>query len=275
MGNPAQERGTETAKRALSKSGRARPSFLVRPADEHEFSGDESSSTESVTASGADGPQKQVLGEISHELRAPISRIKILIERARQCPQQIPNYLGRIEENVLRMQALTQRLLDFSRLETVEEPLVKEPCDLAQLVSRVVEDARIEAEARRCSIKLLLVPGCLVAARYELLYGALENVVRNSVQHTKEGSSVSVVLSRPSGRRAEILVEDEGPGISEGELQEVFKPFYRAAHTRGSGTGLGLAISERTIKLHRGSICARNRSDRTGLQVTIQIPLHP
>jgi two-component system sensor histidine kinase CpxA len=222
------------------------------------------------------GAQKQYLGDISHELRAPISRIKILLECARQSPQQICSYLARIEENVLRMQALTKSLLEFSRLELIEESPAKEPCDLAELVSLVVEDARIEAEARGCIIKHSPIPSCLVSANYELLHRAVENVVRNSVQYTRENSSVSVVLSYASNRVAQILVEDEGPGISEEELKEIFKPFYRAAHAHANGTfgaGLGLAISERAVKLHRGNINACNRSDGKGLQVAIQIPL--
>jgi signal transduction histidine kinase len=174
------------------------------------------------------------------------------------------------------MEALTGRLLDFSRFELVKESLSKEQCDLAELVSRVVEDVRLEAEARGCIIKHLPIPGCLVSANYELLHRSLENVVRNAVQYTRENSSVSVVLSCPSNRVAQILVEDEGPGISEEELEEVFKPFYRAAHARMNqklGVGLGLAISERAVKLHGGSIKASNRLDGKGLQVTIQIPL--
>jgi two-component system, OmpR family, sensor histidine kinase CpxA len=220
--------------------------------------------------------QKQCLGDISHELRAPISRIRVLLERARRSPQEVCSYLARIEENVLRMEALTGRLLDFSRLEFAEESLAKERCDLAALVCRVVEDARIEAEARGCTIKFLTAPTCLLSANYELLHRAVENVVRNAVQYTREKSSVSVVLSYRSNGVAQILVEDEGPGISEKELEEVFKPFYRAAHVRADGTlgaGLGLAISERAVKLHGGSINACNRSDGKGLQVTIRIPL--
>jgi len=219
--------------------------------------------------------QKQFLGDISHELRAPISRIRILLERARRSPQEVCGYLARIEENVLRMEALTKRLLDFSRLELIEDILAKEPCDLAELVCRVVEDARIEAEPRGCAIKHLTIADCVVSADYELLHRAVENVVRNSVQYTRENSSISIVLSCPSNGVARIQVEDEGPGISEEELEEAFKPFYRAAHARANGTlgaGLGLAIAERALKLHGGSINARNRSDGKGLQVAIQIP---
>jgi signal transduction histidine kinase len=277
------------------------PCPLVLPANAREASevGAPARATESGRASGVDGArkpecssrnfnelaeqlqqhdntQKQCLGDISHELRAPISRIRVLLERARRSPQEICGYLARIEENVLRMEALTKRLLDFSRLDLIEEPLAKEPCDLAGLVCRVVEDARIEAETRGCTIKHFPIPSCLVSANYELLHRAVENVVRNSVRYTRENSSVSVVLSCYSNRVAQILVEDEGPGISEEELEEVFKPFYRAAHARANGTlgaGLGLAISQRAVKLHGGSINASNRSDGKGLQVTIRIPL--
>jgi two-component system sensor histidine kinase CpxA len=221
--------------------------------------------------------EKQYVSEISHELRAPISRIRILLDRARQCPHEIYSYLARIEENVLRMQALTKRLLDFSNVDLIDETLLaKEPCDLVELISKVVEETRIEAEARGCVIKPSLISGCRVHANYELLFRAVENVVRNSVQYTRENSSVSIVLSCPTSAVAQILVEDEGPGISEKELKEVFKPFYRAAHSRtnrSSGAGLGLAISERAVKLHGGGIDACNRLDGEGLQVTIQIPL--
>jgi two-component system, OmpR family, sensor histidine kinase CpxA len=220
--------------------------------------------------------QPQCLGDISHELKAPVSRIRVLLERARRNPQDICKYLARIEENVLRMEALTGRLLNFSRLELIEESVVSEPCDLTGLVSQVVVDAGIEAEERGCTIKHMLVPRCFVSGNYELLHRAIENVVRNSVKYTRENSSVSVVLSRPSNRLAQILVDDEGPGICEEELGEIFRPFYRAADARANGTlgaGLGLSLSERALKLHGGSIKARNRADGKGLQVSIQIAL--
>lgn len=219
--------------------------------------------------------QKRYLRDISHELKAPVSRIRVLLERARNRPEEIGSYLAKIEENVLRMEALTNRLLDFPRLNLIEEPFAKEQCDLADLIRRVVEDARIEAGARGCTIKQSTVAECPAFVNQELLHRAVENVIRNSVQHTKKNSSISVILSRPSSGVAQIMVEDEGPGISEVELEHVFKPFYRAAQVRANGTsgaGLGLAIAERALTLHGGSITARNRSDGTGLLVTIQIP---
>jgi two-component system, OmpR family, sensor histidine kinase CpxA len=297
----AQPCGSGSARHRHPKSMPPLASFLVLPADTHELSelNVPAGATESGRPCGVDEPgepeyrsdnfnekaersqprhymQNQYLSHISHELRAPISRIRLLLDRARRSPQEICSYLTRIEENVLRIESLTKRLLDSSRLQLIEESLVKEPCDLAELVCRVIEDARIEAEARGCTIKHSIAPECSAFVNYELLHRAVENVVRNSVQYTRENSSVSVVLSCPSSRAAQIQVEDEGPGISEEELEDVFKPFYRAAHARANrtlGAGLGLAISERAVKLHGGSINARNRSDGKGLQVTIQIPV--
>jgi signal transduction histidine kinase len=185
------------------------------------------------------------------------------------------DYRVRIDENLLRMDALTKKLLDFSRLEVIEEPPAKEWCDLAELVFRVVDGARIEAESRGCSIKHLTVPSCPVYANCELLHRAVENVVRNSVQYTEHSSSVAVTLSCPADDVAQILVEDEGPGIPDKELNRIFEPFYRAARTRElgtTGTGLGLSIAERAVALHRGTIEACNRFPGKGLQVKIQIP---
>ena len=275
-----QRHASGPARHTLPKGSPPCPSFLVLPGEAHEVFEVHSPPAPEYPSQKQlrqhHDARKDCLGDISHELKAPISRIRVLLERARRSPQEVSSYLARIEENVFRMEALTKRLLDFSRMEFTEESLLKEPCDLAEVIGRVVEDARIEAEARGCTIEHSIVAECLAFINYELLHRAVENVVRNSVQYTRKNSSVSVALSCPSSSVAQIVVEDEGPGISEEELEHVFKPFYRAAHARANGTlgaGLGLAISERALKLHGGSIKARNRSHGRGLQVTMEVPL--
>src|SRR5260370_4712758 len=144
---------SEPARHMQPKSGPPCSSFVVLPQDAHELSEADvpARATESGQGFKVDKPeypshnftelplrlqqqqytQKESLSDISHELRAPISRIRLLLERARQSPQEICGYLARIEENILRMEALTTRLLDFSQLELIEGSFVKEPCDLA------------------------------------------------------------------------------------------------------------------------------------------------
>jgi signal transduction histidine kinase len=220
--------------------------------------------------------REQYLLEVLHELKSPISRLRILLHTAQRNPRDITNSLARIEDNIRRMDELTRKLLDFSRLEVNGDPIVKESCDLTEVVSRVVENARIEAGARGCTIKHSTAASCAAYANCELLQMAVENVVRNSIQYTRQNSSVVVVLSCPANGLAQIVVEDEGPGICAEELDKVFKPFYRAAHTRALGTmgvGLGLSIAQRAVDLHRGSIMACNRSPGKGLRVIIQIPV--
>jgi two-component system sensor histidine kinase CpxA len=106
-----------------------------------------------------------------------------------------------------------------------------------------------------------------------LLRSAVENVVRNAVRYTAEGTAVEVEL-RWKLDTALLSVRDRGPGVPADELVHIFEPFYRvsAARDRASGgAGLGLSIAERTVKLHGGSISAEN--DPNGLVVTIRLPL--
>jgi two-component system sensor histidine kinase CpxA len=104
-----------------------------------------------------------------------------------------------------------------------------------------------------------------------LLRSAVENVLRNAVRYTKEGTAVEVSLKNGDGRAA-IVIRDFGDGVPQTELKNLFRPFYRVSESRdrgSGGTGLGLAIAEQAIKLHRGSIEARNQNP--GLAVEIRL----
>jgi two-component system sensor histidine kinase CpxA len=105
------------------------------------------------------------------------------------------------------------------------------------------------------------------------LRSGIENVIRNAIRYTAEGTAVEVSLTtRPN--TAVVTVRDHGPGVPESELQHIFEPFYRVGEARersSGGVGLGLSIADRTVKLHCGSIHAENVND--GLSITIEFPL--
>ena len=112
-----------------------------------------------------------------------------------------------------------------------------------------------------------------ISGNEELLARAVENVVRNAVRYTLEGSTVSVSLSREAGTTL-IRVRDHGPGVPPEALEKIFKPFYRVESARDrntGGTGLGLAIGRRAVRIHGGSIAARNHPEG-GLEVEIRLP---
>lgn len=111
--------------------------------------------------------------------------------------------------------------------------------------------------------------------RPSLLRGAIENVVRNALRYTAEGTAVGVSMAASSGR-IRIRVRDHGPGVPETALRHLFEPFFRVDEARrreGGGYGIGLAITERTIRRHGGSVLARNHPGG-GLEVELELPLY-
>jgi two-component system sensor histidine kinase CpxA len=117
----------------------------------------------------------------------------------------------------------------------------------------------------------------VVLGNLEVLHSALENVVRNAMRYTREGTEVEIRLEQvmgANGAEALIRVSDHGPGVPEGSLDKLFRPFYRlddARERQTGGVGLGLAITERAVRLHGGSVRAANRPSG-GLTVEIRLP---
>jgi two-component system, OmpR family, sensor histidine kinase CpxA len=146
-------------------------------------------------------------------------------------------------------------------------------------VLNVAEDAEFEAQARHCHVHTSIPEGNWgVRGNASLLHSAIENVVRNAIRYTQEGSSVEIDLSSQEsaqGPEAVLRISDSGPGVPADALSKVFEPFYRLDDARGrqtGGVGLGLAITERAVRFHGGKVSAHNRLGG-GLQVEIRLPL--
>ncbi len=220
--------------------------------------------------------QQRLLRDISHELRSPLARLGIALEMARQeqDPEQRDKSLLRIERETERMNEMIGELLRLTRLDSGSVELQKEEFDLSGLLGELIQDANYEAAARACQVVLTAPSGASCVGSRELLGRAFENVIRNAVRHTPEGSQINVELSE-KGSELLVRVADQGPGVPEIALDKLFKPFFRveAARDRQSGgTGIGLAIAERAVSLHGGSIRAANRPEG-GLLVEIRLPV--
>lgn len=215
--------------------------------------------------------QRRLLHDVSHELRSPLARLQAAIGLARQTPAKLEASLDRIEREVTRLDELVGEVLTLARLESGAKGTPAVELDFADLVADVAEDARFEAQAANRELSLRSVDRLRVRGSPELLHRAVENVVRNAVKYTREGSSVDIDLSMKHGN-ALLVVDDAGPGIPAGEIGRVFEPFYRSSNDTAKGFGLGLAIAQRAIASHGGSIRAENRASG-GLRVEIEIPL--
>src|SRR4029077_2200371 len=140
-------------------------------------------------------------------------------------------------------------------------------------------DADYEARGRRCIVEVSGTRNCLVSGAPDMVRGAIENVVRNAVRHTADGTSVDISLEcrdLDGHPTAVILVRDPGPGAPDKMVPSLFVPFYRGVSGRGdnqSGTGLGLAITRRIFEVHGGTAIAANAAGG-GFVVSLELPLH-
>ncbi len=220
--------------------------------------------------------QRQLLRDISHELRSPLARLQVALELARKRGQGAERELDRIEQEARRLETLIDQLLSLQRLESGSVAPVRETVDLAALLHSVARDASFEAEHRQRRVILGHVQACAVAGDQRLLRSALDNLLRNAVQHTAIDTTVELSLSAERDT-ALIRVRDHGPGVPEADLPRLFEPFFRvqAARERSTGGyGLGLAITARAVQVHGGTLEARNAPDG-GLEVSVRLPTSP
>jgi two-component system sensor histidine kinase CpxA len=226
--------------------------------------------------------QRRLLGDISHELRSPLARLNVALELARQrSGVEATSALERIQREAEILNEMIGQLLALTRLESGAEEIQKTQFDLEPLLRDVVKDADFEARARNRSVKLGVTEPAVIEGIPNLIRRAIENVVRNAVHYTAEGTAVEIKLfiesnaketsDKPNRKSVIIIVRDHGPGVPDEALSEIFRPFYRVDEARdreAGGVGLGLAIAERAVRLHGGIVQAENAVGG-GLQVTI------
>ena len=225
------------------------------------------------------GAQRQLLRDISHELRSPLARLNVALELARQrSGADAYTALDRIERETSRLNEMIQRLLTLVRLEGGDDSLEKTEVHLQDLIQEIAKDATFEAQNRQCQVEVEASTDYVVKGSPSLLHSAIENVVRNAIRYTEEGTTVRIRLQAEEGAegsQAVVQVTDSGPGVPQDALDKLFLPFYRIDDARGrqtGGVGLGLAITARAVSLHSGSVRAVNRPEG-GLTVEIRLPL--
>jgi two-component system, OmpR family, sensor kinase len=204
--------------------------------------------------------KEMLLRDISHELRSPLTRLRVALDLARRDDGRLGVQLKRMERDIERLDALISETLQLSRLSGSELTFLRAPVELGALVGEVVSDARFEASAVGKHIGLLTADGLVVLGDFELLRRAIDNVVRNAIRFTPVGSNVEVSMRTANGC-AIVAIRDHGPGVPEDYLNRIFEAFYRVADSRDretGGVGLGLAITARIMALHGGNATARN-----------------
>jgi signal transduction histidine kinase len=218
--------------------------------------------------------QRQLLRDVSHELRSPLARIQVALALASDDrPEQRADYLMRIERDIERLNELIGEILSFARI-SQESEFEMDKINLANLIHDIADAASLEGRPRQIEIEVHCPAEIRLQANEELLHRAIENVIRNALRHSPEGGTVSLVVHRNKPSGIEIRIEDQGPGVPTERLADIFQPFVRLSSERsehGGGGGIGLAIARAAVERHHGQIQAHNRPEG-GLCVSIQLP---
>lgn len=207
----------------------------------------------------------QMLAAIGHDLRTPITRLRLRAEFMDD-DEQRRKMLSDLDE----MERMIAATLAFARDDAAAEPA--SPIDLAALC-RTVADEAADAEPDKAERIAYAGPDRLVVrARPVALKRAVANLVGNALAY---GGAARLVLAPPDGGLVRLTVEDDGPGIPEGELEAVFAPFRRLEGSRNretGGTGLGLTITRNILRAHGGDVVLRNRPGG-GLAAVASLPV--
>ncbi|MGA2903162.1 MAG: ATP-binding protein [Candidatus Korobacteraceae bacterium] len=221
--------------------------------------------------------ERNLLSGVSHELRSPISRIRLALTLARDADDnERAEMLDRIEQDTIQLDSMLERILTVARLESGEQKPKFEQLALNEIIDDVLDDAKFEAAATGADITYR--PGTEIKVNGDpgLLRSAIENVVRNAIFYSGENGKIEMRLDKANAE-AVVSVRDNGPGVPENALPLLFKPFYRVDDSRGTNTGgmgLGLAIVRNAVAMHGGSVSAKNVSPH-GLEVELRLPLIP
>lgn len=201
-----------------------------------------------------------ILAAITHDLQTPLTRMRLRLEKIED-----PQLKDKLAGDVAAMQAMVREGLDLVR--SMESTEAMQKMDLDSLIDSVCDDA---ADAGQ-DVNKHGVVGASTMARPLALRRCLGNLIDNAAKY---GKRASVQVAR-EGNKAVIRIRDEGPGIPEHEIEQVFEPFYRVESSRSrhtGGTGLGLTIARNIAVQHGGDIRLRNHPDG-GLEATLELPI--
>jgi signal transduction histidine kinase len=202
-----------------------------------------------------------MLAAISHDLRTPLTRIKLRLEYLSGSEHQ-----QKLEKDVKEMEMMLNESLDYFRDINTNEK--QQHFDLVALLQAICEDAK----DLNFNVKFISNLDKLVyLGQLNLLKRAFDNLLNNAIYYGEQ----ALVSLRVEKNTLEVTIEDKGCGLTKEQMQQVFSPFYRVEKSRSrefGGTGLGLTIAKEIIQRHKGTINLSNRIEG-GLKVMISLPL--
>ena len=214
--------------------------------------------------------QQQLLRDLSHELRTPLSRLRVACDSE----QDLQALRERLSREVDGMQRLVEDTLQLAWLDAERGPLPVEVIQIQALWEMLTENARFESGWHDSRLPCFVTADCWVQGHLNSLAQALENILRNAIRHSPAQGTVSL-NGRREGEEWHLWLDDQGGGVAPEELERIFAPFTRLDGSRpgDGGFGLGLSIARNALRLQGGSLWAENVGQ--GLRVHIRLPACP
>jgi two-component system phosphate regulon sensor histidine kinase PhoR len=223
--------------------------------------------------------RRELVGNISHELRTPIAGIKAMVETLRagaiDDKEAAIDFLTRIDSEVDRLTQMVSELTELSRIETGRAELRISPVNLNLLVDEVITQLSTQAQRQQVTMTADLAPDLpIIKADQDRIRQTLTNLVHNAVKFNHPGGTVTV-STRADTDSVIVSVSDTGIGISRDDLPHVFERFYKADKARpAGGSGLGLAIAKHVVQAHGGGIWAESDEGK-GSKFSFSLPIKP
>ncbi|MCL7462057.1 HAMP domain-containing sensor histidine kinase [Pseudomonas sp. NW5] len=212
--------------------------------------------------------QRQLLHDVSHELRSPLARLRIALALAERAgAEERARLWPRLAQECDRLEGLISEILTLARVDSETRP--REHIALAALLHKLCEDARLLAPQQH--IALSVTDELSLQGWPPLLERALDNLLRNALRFNPPGQPLEV-SAECHGAQLAIRVRDHGPGVASEHLSRLGEPFFRAPGQSSSGHGLGLAIARRAAQRHGGQLQLANHPEG-GFVATLQLPV--
>jgi len=221
--------------------------------------------------------RKELIGNISHDLRTPIASIQgyaetLILKRDRMAPGEQLKYLEIIYSSCERLKRLVSDLFELSKLQTNQVKLNPERFSVAELISDIANKYRIISQKKGISINAFLPnDNPIVEADLSMIDRVLQNLIDNAIKFCREGDYINIIIRSEADRKVEISIADSGEGIKPDELPYIFERYYKGKQYSES-TGLGLAIAKKIIDLHHSDIRV-NSQEGKGTSFSFLLPI--
>lgn len=200
---------------------------------------------------------KEQLEDISHQLRTPLTTILVILGMMRRdiSREERTKHISEMFSLLSKMQWLLETLLSISRLDAEAAAFKPETISVEEIVRRAYEPLSISTELKNINVELK-IEGALYADK-QYMTEAIENILKNCIEHTPEGGRITI-SSHENSIYTEISVSDTGTGIPEDELPHVFERFYRGKSFSSKGYGIGLAFAKKIAVSQNGTLSVKN-----------------